>query len=336
MPQLPICILRDLTMPVLLYSPHNYAAPTGLPAVPAASMLAAPASALDTPMPMLHPPGNMTGKNKYTTTVLHQGLGVIQASHDLGMMLPHVQLAPAVPNFFTPLHIMFSSRKVMFSSSTVKVDKQFVGFAGVVGLPPTPMLVCAEPIGYPMGEVPTRWLNSVWVGFTWLDWALGAMAIGVSLLVDRAFAPKTREKAIEKVKKAAADGLKKQVVKKLFPQDKGEWIKFGAKQGAAMAVGVVTAAGKGGDSESGITLGSDYASVGLKVKRDASHNLSVSVSGKVLAVSKTVGVEEGKGVFSKSDANWGGGVAGHEGSPKGEQIPTHNAFDGTATSQPSK
>jgi hypothetical protein len=295
-------------------------------------MSPAPASAIDTPAPMLHPPGNMTFKNKYSTTVLHQNLGIILANHDLGIMLPHIQIAPAVNNFFTPMHILFSSRKIVFSSSSVKVDKAFVGFGGVIGLPPTPMMVCAEPMGFPTGEVPTRWFNTVWVGMTWMDWLLGVGTIAVSMYVDRLFNAKGKYGPLKKLVKDQRQGLGKLVAKKMFPQSMTDAKKLLSKQAAGLATGIVTAMAKG-EGETGLSIGSDYANVGLKVKRDDSGKWNATVKAQVPAEAVTVGVEQEKGVYAKAEANWGGGAVNREISPKEEKVVSHNAFTGESSSK---
>jgi hypothetical protein len=335
MPSAPICILNDLTLPLPLYSPHNFAPLPPIPPIPpptpAVCMSPVPASAIDFPMTMVWPPGNMVFKNKYSTTVTHKFLGIIQTGHDLGIMLPHVQVVPAPNNFFTPLHILFSSRKVMFSSSSVKANGAFVAIAGVIGLPPTPMMVCGDPTGFPLGEVPTRWLNTVWVGFTWIDVLLGALSIGVSMLVDKLSGPKGGEAAKKKLEEAAEKGLGEQIYKKMFPS-MDDLKKSLRKQLVGVAVGVVSGVAQGEGSVS-LTAGSSYASIQLSVSKDASGNYGASLKGQVPALSETAGVKQGTGGTMQANANWGTGGGSAQQSASGSKIATHNTFGGQTTAE---
>jgi hypothetical protein len=242
---LPVCILTDLSLPLPLYSPHNFAPVPPVPPVPlpmpAVPMSPAPACAMDFPATMLWPPGNVLMQNKYAISVTHKGLGIIQAGHDLGMMLPHVQIAPAANNFFTPLHILFSSRKVSFNSSSVKANGVFVGFAGVIAPVPTPMLVCGEPMSFPMGEVPTRWSNNVWAGFSYMDLALGTMNMAVKLFMERLAMPKTRLGPLKKLVKERRAGRGALIYKKMFPVQSLKDAKTALyKQATAFTAGIVT------------------------------------------------------------------------------------------------
>jgi hypothetical protein len=339
MPSAPICILNDLTMPLPLYSPHNFGPlppiPPLPPPTPAVCMSPFPASALDLPATMLWPPGNLVFKNKYSTTVTHKFLGIIQTGHDLGIMILHIQVAPGVNNFFTPLHILFSSRKVMFSSSSVKVNGAFVGLAGLIGLPPTPMMVCGEPTGFPVGEVLTRWMNTVWVGFTWIDVLLGVVNIAVSIVVDRLLSPKPGAAAVKKVEEDLAAGLAAQIYKKMFPiQSIADVMasKSLTKLGVGFAMGIVSMIAQGEGSTS-ITLGSSYASVQLSVQRDAAGNWGASLKGQVPMVSETAAVKEGTGGSMQANVNWGSGGGSAQQTASGSKIAAHNTFRGETTGE---
>jgi len=339
MPSAPICILNDLTMPMLFYSPHNYGPlppfPPVPPPMPATPMSPAPASALDIPLPMLWPPGNLMFKNKYAPTVLHRYLGIIQAGHDLGPMIPHIQVLPAPNNFFTPLHILFSSRKMAFSTSTVKVGGVFVALGGVIALPPTPMMVCADPMGFPLGEVPTRWLNKVWVGFTWLDFLLGVFTIVANMLIDKLMNGKNKFGKLRDVVKSSRGSLAAAIYKKMFPiQSLSDAGKALSKQVAGNVVGLVSllATGEGAVS---FTLGSSYANVSLSVGRDTQGNWNATVKGQVPMISESASVKEGSGGSMKANVNWGSGGGSVEHSGSGGKVATHNTFHGQTTSQSS-
>ncbi|MGD0835595.1 MAG: hypothetical protein ABSB49_03005, partial [Polyangia bacterium] len=215
-----------------------------------------------------------------------------------------------------------------------KVNGAFVGIAGVIGLPPTPMMVCSEPTGFPLGEVPTRWLNTVWVGFTWMDFLLGLLSIAASMLADKLFGAKGDKAALEqKLADKAKQGRAAQIYKKMFPiQSAGDAWKDIKKQAIGLAVGVVTAfaQGEGGGS---LTVGSAYASVQLTVARDAAGNWSASLKGQVPMVSETASVKQGTGGAMQANANWGTGGGSVQQTASGSKIATHNTFGGETTAE---
>lgn len=333
MPSLPICIITDLSLPLPVYSPHNFAPVPPVPPVPlpmpAIPMSPAPACAMDFPATMLWPPGNVLMQNKYAVTVTHKRLGIIQAGHDLGMMLPHVQIAPAPNNFFTPLHILFSSRKVSFNSSSVKANGTFVGFAGVIAPLPTPMLVCGDPMSFPMGEVPTRWSNNVWAGFSYMDLALGAMNMGVTLFMERLAIPKTKLGKLRKIVEEQREGRAALIYKTMFPVQSLKDAKDSlTKQLAGVVSGVITARvqGEGGGT---FTLGSSFASIALSVSVDRAGAVSASLSTNVPALSESVTYKQGNGSTVAATANWGTGGANVERNSSGSKQITHDALDGS-------
>ena len=334
MPAAPVNILTDMTMALPMYAPHNFAPlpPPAPPPVPAVPMSPGPASALEPPLPQLWPPGNAVFANKYAITVLHKGMGIVQAGHDLGIMIPHVQVAPAVNNTFTPIHTLFSSRKVMYSSTSVKVDGQFVALAGLMALPPTPMMVCAEPLSFPMGEVPTRGSNTVWVGFSWSDVALGTLLIAIQMLGERWMMPKGKYGPLKQVVKDSRAGSKALIYQKMFPvQSMKDVVATGKTQAVAFASGALTAMFQG---EGGITmsLGSPYAQVSLGVSVDGEGNYGASLGTRVPSLSMAAGAQEGKGVTMQSSANWGTGGASHQRDANESKVVTHDALHGEATS----
>jgi hypothetical protein len=330
MPSLPICVITDLTISLPIYSPHNFApaAPPVPPPMPAVPMSPAPASAMEFPATMLWPPGNVLLLNKYSTTVTHKRLGIIQAGHDLGVMLAHIQMAPAPNNVFTPVHSLFSSRKVSFNSSSVKANGLFVGFAGLIAPMPTPMLVCGEPLSFPMGEVPTRWANNVWAGFSYMDLALGAMNMAVKLMTEKAFMPKGRLGPLKKVVKDKRLGKGGLIYNKMFPvQTRKQAKAFLSRQVAGVVSGAVTAFVQGEGSGS-FTLGSSFASVTLTVARDSAGATAASLSTKVPGLSESVGYKTGKGPTVSATANWGTGGGKVETSSSSSKQTTHNALEG--------
>jgi len=333
--RLPVCISSDLSLPLPIYSPHNFApvppVPPVPPPTPAVSMSPAPACAMDSAATMLWPPGNALFLNKYSLSVTHKKLGIIQAGHDLGIMIPHVQMAPAPNNFFTPLQTLFSSRKVMFNSSSVKANGVFVGFAGLIGMMPSPMLVCGEPISFPMGEVPTRWMNNVWAGMSPTDLAIGAMNIAARVAVEKVAIPKTRLGPLKKLVKEARSGRAENIYKKMFPVlSRAEAWKSIKKQGIGMAAGVVSAIARG-EGGSSVSLGSSFANVSLSVERNAKQEWSATVKTQVPMLSESGAVKQGTGVVMTGSANWGTGGGSVATESTKSTTTTHDGIEGTSS-----
>jgi hypothetical protein len=334
------CILNDLTLSIVgSMSTHNFVPVPPVPPVPPPTLAVwyspAPASAVELPLPMIWPPGNMIGKNKYSVTVLHKGLGIIQAGHDLGILIAHVQALPAPNNLLSIVHTLFSSRKVMFSASTVKIQGQPAGIAGLIGLPPSPMMICAEPMGFPIGEVPTRWLNTLEVGFTLIDFLLGALAIAASMVLDWIF--RTSQGGLDDIMK---DGLRQTVIDKL--RDAGgatEWI---AKQAVGALIGVVQIAATGQGS---VAVGfGGPCNIQFQIQKDASGNYQTSLGVQGPGVAGSVGYDttpnakgQATGFNAQGSYNYGAGGGGTTVSQHGDdQVTTHQTWGGqtTSTSRP--
>lgn len=126
--------------------------------------------------------GYLTGQNKFTTTVTHKRGPIVLEGHDIGMMIPDVTIPPV--NAYYAIMWPFSSRKVMFTSSTVKMDDKMVGCAQ---FPFQPMMTCGDPVTAPTSFPLINLLNTVSVGLLPKDIWLGFIKIGVSLAIDAAF-----------------------------------------------------------------------------------------------------------------------------------------------------
>jgi len=141
-----------------------------------------PYPCIESPTPMMWPPGLALQQNKLTTTVFHKFQFLALDGHDCGYVIPHVTIPPSAK---IPFLIMFSGRKVMFSASTVKANGAAVGCASLFSMAmPTPMLCCAWPVSLPIGFPPLNALNTVTVGMTWGDWFAGVIAIVVTMVAD--------------------------------------------------------------------------------------------------------------------------------------------------------
>ena len=153
---------------------HNVLAPPAIPApVPMLSM-----EMIATQMWTY---GYVMNQNKLTSTVLHKYMPIVQSGHDCGMMIPDI--TPPVPsNTYYAIMWPFSSRKITFAASTVKMDKQPTGCAV---FPIIPMMTCGDPISAPAASVsPIQLLNNVRVGMTRGDRLMGLANIAISVVID--------------------------------------------------------------------------------------------------------------------------------------------------------
>jgi hypothetical protein len=175
MPGIPVKvnIAIDPTLGVLT---HNLLVP---PAVP----VPAPTFAVEMIATQMWTLGYLTGKNKLTTTVKHRNMPIVLQDHDIGMMIPDITI-PFV-NAYYAIMWPFSSRKISFTSSIVKMNTKMVGCASVV--PPFPMMTCGDPVTAPTAFPILNWLHTVSVGITVLDILLGVGAICFSVGLDLLF-----------------------------------------------------------------------------------------------------------------------------------------------------
>jgi hypothetical protein len=173
-----VSIMSNMTLPVLppLMSPlHDFLAP------PPALTPTPTAPSLEAAVPVMWPPGLALQQNKLTTTVLHKFQFIMLEGHDCGYMIPHVTIPPT--NLMLPIIMAFSSRKVLFSASTVKANGTAIGCSQLL-LMPLPMMTCASPISRPTSAPPLNVINNVEVGMTVGDLLAGAIAIALSVLAD--------------------------------------------------------------------------------------------------------------------------------------------------------
>lgn len=263
-----------------LTATHHFAPVPPVPPVPPplpAAPLTLAACAFEIPATMFWPPGNLFGKNKLTSTVKHNNCTITLDGHDCGVMIPHVQMAPAPNNMMTAIHIPFSSRKSMFCASTVVMNGKSVACNTLIGLPPTPMMYCADPISMPLASGDTSHLNSVSVGmnFFW-DWVIGAATIAASMLIDRYLDSKSPFNAPENWRALAREALQKTI---LGPGS--GWGSFLLKNGLAVATGLARMGLTDGPVSFNITLGDSYFENQAGVSRDSSGNYNVSYTNRV-------------------------------------------------------
>jgi hypothetical protein len=159
--------------------------------------------------------GYFCGQNKFTTTVVHNGFQIVQDGHDIGMLIPDVTIPPV--NLLYPLIWPFSSRKIMVSASTVKMNGKPTGMACI---PLIPMITCGDPMGLPSSVSLTSWLHKVHCGVTWGDMALGWGKAIVSAAIDFVFDKLSPPGSpVDNL----ASHLAEQTIKKLVPLDGLAW-----------------------------------------------------------------------------------------------------------------
>lgn len=255
-----VSIQADIALNMVLpcIATHNFVPLPPVPPVPP-PMLAAPLSlasaAIEIPVTMFWPPGFALGQNKLTSTVYHHGMTIALDGHDCGILIIHVQFAPAPNNMLTLLHIPFSSRKVAFSASTVTMNGTPTACATMIAWPPTPMIYCAEPMSPPLASAPTSHFNSVVVGMTLGDWLFGAISVAASMILDWIFRGKTPPTPISW----------STIIGKFVPVKKEDWIKWGVKQGVAALLGASRPLFGNRQGEVSVSVGNPYLKVGVKV-----------------------------------------------------------------------
>ncbi len=172
-----ISISNDMTMimPALMISLHD----STVPPRPAPKELH-----LEMMVTMFWPPGMALGQNNLTMTVQHRGYTIAKDGHDCGVMIPHWNLWPPwPPNPLLLLHIPFSSRKMNFCASTVKMNGAPTGTSDLLSIP-TPMTVCSDPVSLPIVFPVTNLTNTVMVGMTGADFWNGFLNVVAGIATD--------------------------------------------------------------------------------------------------------------------------------------------------------
>jgi hypothetical protein len=131
-------------------------------------------------------PGACVGANSFSTSVVHRRVGVALDGHDLGPLLPHLQILVEPANLLTPVQMLLSSREAMYTASTVQMNGKAVALCSGRQLPPANMLYCGEPSLPGPGDVTGPSSSSVVVGMTAEDWRRGELRTGLNIAVDLA------------------------------------------------------------------------------------------------------------------------------------------------------
>lgn len=165
-------ICTDLSAGVLM---HNVLLPPPIP-VPV------PSISIEMAVNQDWPPGEFANTHKRAATVQHKGRRIVLEGHDCGPMIPDV--TPLFPlNYFYLIMWPFSSRKFTFSASTVQADAAPIGCAALF----LPMMTCGDPISAPTGIALSSWTNTVEVGMTGTDLAIGLAYAAASVALDSIF-----------------------------------------------------------------------------------------------------------------------------------------------------
>jgi hypothetical protein len=265
MPVSRVSISTDLTLPLIppLITWHDFAYVT--------PPLAGVTMCLEFPVTIMWPPGFALAQNKLSTTVFHKMMPIALDGHNCGHMIPHVTIPLAPFNTMLPYQILFSSRKMAFSSSKVKANTAQVACNLFVLLP---MTCCANPVTLPNGTAITNLANNVEVGLTWADVLAGFLVIGMTMAADKFFLrsqPKVPdfkfasvfEKFVAPITKKGLTSLAKKTL-----------------------VGLATSAARlliTGEGSVSVKVGSDYANVGVGYARTSDGAWSISASGQVAA-----------------------------------------------------
>jgi hypothetical protein len=170
-----INVVWDVSAGVLT---HNVLAP---PVVP----VPAPMISVEMICTQMWTLGFLLGQNKLTTTVMHKSVPIVLDGHDCGTMIPDIT-PPVMANLFYVISWPFSSRKIAFASSTVKMNGTPTACAQI-GLPPLPMMTCGDPISAPTSLVLSNQLNTVDCGFSLFDLFMGIIGILISIIIDFVF-----------------------------------------------------------------------------------------------------------------------------------------------------
>ena len=183
-------------------------------------------------IPQIWFPGCFLWQNKFARTVRHRGQWICQDGHDVGPLIPDITIPPANPWY--PVMWLFSSRSMVWSAHSVKMDGEQTGLAqggipfafGPNSYPLLPMMTCGEPIFAPTAIPISNWTNTVIVGMTAADLIAGMLSIALSIAIDILFyrmnkigkaasAGKVGKKPAMTMTKRWAGGAKNKILKKV-------------------------------------------------------------------------------------------------------------------------
>jgi hypothetical protein len=247
------------------------------------------------------------GLNKLTGTVRHSTQTIALEGHDCGILIPHCPIAPQL-NVCLAVIIPFSSRKMMFSASTVKADGTAIGTSDLLSTTPTPMMVCADAISVPVGFPVSNASNTVNVGMTAGDYVAGLAAIAASIVGDALG--------------GGPGSVSSEIASKLGGFD-------AKKMGLGILTGVIKVIATGEGSIDIFSVGSPFGGfkISINVKQDGSW--SVSAEGRHAHQSKAVEVGSDGSVTTtdKTDGFVGSHTEKETTAPDGSRTEEETEYD---------
>ncbi len=257
-------LMPSLHVPVTIASDYALTLPTWHQFAAGAPPVVGLGPCFELPVPVAWGPGAALLQNKLSKSVSHRGMPLALEGHDCGHMIPHISIPPLPFNTLLPFQIMFSSRKMAVSSSTVKADGAQVACQLLTFLP---MLACADPVTLPTATT-TNLMNNVQVGVTPVDILVGVLGYAFTLMSERLLLSK-EPKPMSKMNRP--EWLEKFALYPSWKSAKKLLVKNGAAALSGASRILLT-----GDGEVRLKAGSDYVNVGTNYKKGLDGTWSVS------------------------------------------------------------
>ncbi len=147
----------------------------------AAPLLLAIKSSHEVPTPMGWAPGR-NATHAFARSVKHRGQMIAQQGHDCGPLIPEeVDDLPCSANVMSVYVVPNTSRKMMFGSGTVQAGGTAIGVSKGALIP---FFTCSDPIRFPTVHGTTHQANTVIVGATAADLAMGWIAMSALMALD--------------------------------------------------------------------------------------------------------------------------------------------------------
>ncbi len=174
---IPTPVIRALDiMTVITPTPHRYfGSATGFAAEPMGL-------AIETPFcPMYWFGGLPTGSHKIAFNVKNHNLPVVQTKHDLGPLLPHLEIVPAPDDVLTIVHILKSKCVVHFQNGEVQAQGAPLGsmFPFIMNA-----LACSDIASIPAGMSFTSMVNGSWHETSWTDFIAGWTELLITVAIE--------------------------------------------------------------------------------------------------------------------------------------------------------
>jgi hypothetical protein len=257
--------------------------------------------------------GFFVNQNKFTNKskpVYHKRQWIVLDGHDQGMLIPDVTI-PFV-NVYYAIMWPLSSRKILFSASTVKMNGTATGCTQLIGLPPLPMMTCGNPISAPTAFSMINFTNTVVVGMTLGDLLIGLLSAAISMALDYVFYKLKPPSAMN----TTGLGIGKQFFQKALPflemsakNGAISFAKYGAMKWGLSALGNFAISALKGNPTFKLGVGLPFLGGGVQIAPPSNSNPNwVTAQGNVLGW---------QGATSGSTSSWGTPQSSHGGSGGG-------------------